>query len=191
MKVLIPQSWEDVSIKQFIALHKLKFEEQEALDYMVNVVSIICDLKYSEVNKISIVDLRGIFSKLNFINELPDSRQITSLYECEGVGYECCHDISKITAGQYIDLKGFIKEDAILNLHNVMAVLYIPKKKKYNEVSVMDIADKFFEKMPVTVAYPLAVFFCNLLKHSMPDINRCLEKKAMDQVRMTLKAMKK
>jgi len=190
MKIEIPQSWEHITIKQFSELYALKSLEQDHIDYMIDVVMITCKLKYHEVSSLSLVQLKDIFGKLSFIESEPIKDKIVDRYESQGIMYVAQRDISKISAGQYIDLKTFIEKEPIKNIHNIMAVLYVPYKKKYNEVPVTEIADSFYDTMPITVAYPFALFFCNLLNNSMPAISLCLEKEVKETMTRTLKAVK-
>lgn len=58
-------------------------------------------------------------------------------------------------------------EAANQNIHNVLAVIASPLKfgfikTKYNGKDHEARAKFFFENMPVSIAYPALVFFCNL-----------------------------
>lgn len=185
MKVIVPVSWEHITIKQFTELQNLKLVEQDAIDYLVEVVMVCCNLTYKEAAAIPITELRKVYDRMGFISEMP-STKVVEKYELEGITYLANWDISKISAGQYIDIKEASSTEAIKNIHNIMAALYIPKGEKYGDSDTNAIADKFYNTMPITVAYPLAVFFCNLLGNSMPAIRDCLQAEAMEKTRRAI-----
>ena len=186
MRITIPTSWEGITIKQFISLNSLKLVESDMIDYLLEVVTICCNIKYSEASKLSIDDLRKIYSSLGFIEKLPDEK-IIEKYALNGVVYQCQYDISKITAGQYVDIKEATKVDSIGRIHEIMAALYLPVGKKYGDENIGDMAELFYRNMPISIAYPLAVFFCNLLNGSMPDISLYLENQAIMKTREAMK----
>lgn len=171
MNITVPTSWRDITIKQFMDLHNAGERKDDLIDYLIDVVCICCGLSYIDACKLSITDLRGLHDKMNFLNTPIDEKaKVTERYELEGKMFCASIDISKITSGQYIDLKTFICDGTMNNLHNIMASLYIPYKKKYNDMPHGEVAEMFLNKMPITVAFPMSVFFLALLNYSMRDI---------------------
>lgn len=189
MKITIPTSWEHITIKQFCELHALKLLEQDPIDYMIDVVSIVCKLKYADVCTFSLPQLREVYDKLGFMEVLPTG-PVMARYIQDDKLYQAHIDISKITADQYISLKGFAENDAVANLHNIMASLYIPYRKKFNQIPIAEVAEEFYNNMPITVAYPLSVFFCDLLENSMPNIQACLEQRAETKMKEALEMIR-
>jgi hypothetical protein len=71
--------------------------------------------------------------------------------------------VSEINAAEFIDLTEFTKseEDIILNLHNILAVFY-KDTSWFKKLDRAKTGELFLKEMDAEVAYPLAVFFCNL-----------------------------
>ena len=68
-----------------------------------------------------------------------------------------------MTAAQYIDFQNFYK-DYQKNFKYIFLCFLIPKGKKYNEgYDLIELADKLYDKIPITVINDIMVFFCNLL----------------------------
>lgn len=187
MKVTIPKDFSGITIGQFIELQNIKSIDSDVIDFMVDFVSTISNLTYKEAASLSVADLRKIYDSLGWFNEGVKETNITERYELDGVMYVANIDISKITANQYVSIMTALKNGTDANLHHIMAALYIPYGKKYDDIPANEVAEKFYKNMPITIAYPLAVFFCNLLKDSMKDINLYLSSQAMEKTRQALK----
>lgn len=187
MKVIIPKDFSGITIGQFIELQNIKSIDSDVIDFMVDFVSTISNLTYKEAANLSVADLRKIYDSLGWFNEGVKETSITERYELDGVMYCANIDISKITANQYVSIMTALKNGTDANLHHIMAALYIPYGKKYDDIPANEVAEKFYKNMPITIAYPLAVFFCNLLKDSMKDINLYLSSQAMSKTRQALK----
>jgi hypothetical protein len=183
MKITLPQSWDQVTIRQFTELIRVKEREMEPLETAIQLIAILSGEDYSEVSKLSLDSIRKAYAALSFIDSMDFPDKIEEYLEFDGVKYTAKLDIRKITAGQYIDLKDFTKDkDAMYNIHNIMAVLYIPNGKQYNDIPQSEVAEVFYEKMPITIAYSVAVFFCNLLSASMRDIKVSLDKEMIAKI---------
>jgi hypothetical protein len=190
MRINVPTSWEDISIRQFIQLNNLKkLEDQDEIEYMMEIIGIMCNLTRKEVLEIPVPDLKYIYSRLSFTLSLPEAKQVKVKYVLDGITYIPVLEPSKMIAGQYIDIKEFSK-NGLDNLHYLMACIYIPEGEKYNQTLVTDTAKKFYEKMNVSVAYPLAVFFSTLLNDSIKITHDYLMEETRDQMRKILQDFK-
>lgn len=187
MKVTIPKDFSGITIGQFIELQSIKSIDSDVIDFMIDFVSTISNLTYKEVSSLSVTDLRKIYDSLAWFNEGVKESKIVERYELDGVMYVANIDISKITANQYVSIMTALKNGTDSNLHHIMAALYIPYGKKYDDIPANEVAEKFYKNMPITIAYPLAVFFCNLLSNSMKDINLYLSNQAIAKTREAMK----
>lgn len=185
MKLTVPTSWQDISIGQFINLHKIQKGELDNIDYMLQIIAVCCKVKYEVAARMSIADIKNVVSKLDFINVMPAQKKIDKVITLDRE-YICDLAVEKISAGQYIDLKNYVKLGAIDNIHNILTVFYIPIGEKYCQTPAPDIAKVFLEKMSIADAYPIAVFFWNLVKDSMEIIQDSLVNETMDQIRKVL-----
>ncbi len=186
MNITVPTSWNEISIGQFINLTKIEKGELDPIDYLYQVVSVCCKIPYETATKISLGKLKEIYSKLEFIKQVPQQTKIPAKISLSR-DYVCSLAIEKISAGQYIDLKEYVKRGSVDNIHNILTVFYIPEGEKYNtKTPIQEIAQEFYEKLSIAEAYPIAVFFWNLVRDSMEIIRDSLLDEMTDQIRIIL-----
>jgi hypothetical protein len=188
MKLTVPTSWNDISIAQFQQLHKLhvsKLAEDDAIDYLVTLISICCNEKYETIAQFSIDQIRTVGAKLSFVNVMPAQKKIQQSIQLEKE-YVCQLAIEKVSAGQYIDLKSYVKAGVVENIHNILTVFYIPRMEKYCQTPPSETSKKFLDSVSIADAYPIAVFFWNLVNNSMEIIQDSLLTETTNQIRKAL-----
>jgi hypothetical protein len=109
----------------------------------------------------------------------------------KGKRFRLLLNVSVLTGGQYIDLMTFLKNPEAINqnIHNVLAVIASPLKlglfkTKYDGKKQAERAKFFHDNMPVSIAYPILVFFCNLSSHLTPAIAAYLNRDTMEKMSM-------
>lgn len=180
MRYKIPKSWSDINIGQFQEIQRL--DKSDELDYLISMVSVVCHLDVDTVESLTLTHLRDIGSKMAFLNTMPD--KFVNYFKLKDTTYFVDCNIANISAGQYIDLNKYIEEGAEENLHKILTVFCLPTKRKWFKRKQLKYGEGYdISKMsnemlqaPVSVAYPLALFFCKLLEKSMPVIQDCLVK---------------
>jgi len=173
MKINLPISWEAVNLKQFAALQsKLQQEDTDAIERYIDIISILSNEKPSLIMKMPINDLKKAIDYISFINELPKETRIKNIIEINGQTYRGIIDVTKLTAGQYIDIKTFCKNSNLIfeNLANIMAVIYIEEGAEYEGTKHANRARIFQEKLNIADVYGFALFFSNLLNDLTLDI---------------------
>lgn len=185
MKLTVPTSWSEISIQQFIYLNRIQKGELDNIDYMLQVISVCCKIPYETAAKFSLEDITKAANLLTFINTPPAQKKIEKVIKLDRE-YLCELGIDKISAGQYIDLKSYIKKGVVDNIHNILTCFYIPIGEKYNQTPVPEIAKVFLERISIADAYPIAVFFWNLVRDSMATIQDYFIDETMSQIRSIL-----
>ena len=173
MEIKLPISWEAVTLKQFAALQsKLQQEDTDAIERYIDIISILSNEKPSLIMKMPIDDLKKAIEYISFINELPKETRIKNIIEINGKTYRGIIDVTKLTAGQYIDIKTFCKNSNLIfeNLANIMAVIYIEEGQEYEGTKHANRARIFQEKLNIADVYGFALFFSNLLNDLTLDI---------------------
>jgi len=173
MKINLPVSWEAVNLKQFAALQsKLQQEDTDAIERYIDIISILSNEKPSLIMKMPINDLKKAIDYISFINELPKETRIKNIIEINGQTYRGIIDVTKLTAGQYIDIKTFCKNSDLIfeNLANIMAVIYIEEGAEYEGTKHANRSRIFQEKLNIADVYGFALFFSNLLNDLTLDI---------------------
>jgi len=173
MKINLPVSWEAVNLKQFAALQsKLQQEDTDAIERYIDIISILSNEKPSLIMKMPIDDLKKAIDYISFINELPKETRIKNIIDINGQTYRGIIDVTKLTAGQYIDIKTFCKNSDLIfeNLANIMAVIYIEEGAEYEGTKHANRSRIFQEKLNIADVYGFALFFSNLLNDLTLDI---------------------
>jgi len=173
MKIHLPTSWEAVNLKQFAALqNKLQQEDVDVIEKYIDIISILSNEKPSIISKMPLDALRKAIEYISFINELPKETKIKNIIEINGQIYSGVLDVTKLTAGQYIDIKTFCKDSELIfeNLANIMATIYIEEGEEYDGSKHANRARLFQEKLSIADVYGFALFFSNLLNDLTRDI---------------------
>ncbi len=181
MKLELPKDWQGVNIGQFIELSKSKDNHEEKIDLIVEVVSILSGVERQKIAELDLLNLSKAYNAISFINDIGFPDKVEKHLHVEGITYIAELDISKMTAGQYIDLKHYAK-DAIGNLHNILSIFYIPIGKKYNEIPCQKVADDFYNHVSIATVYPVAVFFWTLSNLWMQSIKESTESKMKEMI---------
>lgn len=173
MEIKLPTTWESVNLKQFAALqNKLQQEDTDVIERYIDIIAILSNEKPSLIMKMPIDALKQAIDYVSFINELPKETKIKNVIEINNQVYKGTLDITKLTAGQYIDIKTFCKDSELIfeNLANIMAVIYIEEGAEYEGTKHANRARLFQEKLNIADVYGFTLFFSNLLKDLTLDI---------------------
>jgi hypothetical protein len=173
MKIHLPTSWEAVNLKQFAALqNKLQQEDVDVIEKYIDIISILSNEKPSIISKMPLDALRKAIEYISFINELPKETKIKNIIDINGQIYSGVLDVTKLTAGQYIDIKNFCKDSELIfeNLANIMATIYVEEGEEYDGSKHASRARLFQEKLSIADVYGFALFFSTLLNDLTKDI---------------------
>ena len=173
MEIKLPTTWEAVNLKQFAALqNKLQQEDTDVIERYIDIIALLSNEKPSLIMKMPIDALKQAIDYVSFINELPKETKIKNVIDVNGQTYRGVIDVTKLTAGQYIDIKTFCKDSELIfeNLANIMAVIYIEEGQEYDGIKHATRARVFQDKLNIADVYGFALFFSNLLKDLTLDI---------------------
>ena len=173
MEIKLPTTWEAVNLKQFAALqNKLQQEDTDVIERYIDIIAILSNEKPSLIMKMPIDALKQAIEYVSFINELPKETKIKNVIKINNQVYKGTLDITKLTAGQYIDIKTFCKDSELIfeNLANIMAVIYVEEGSEYEGTKHANRARLFQEKLNIADTYKFTLFFSNLLNDLTLDI---------------------
>lgn len=193
MQINLPSKWSDVKIIDFIKIQQIikdKSFEQEYEDAtlceferFLHLVAILSDEDVSVIRQIDLSELGKIRTALDFIFH-PEQieKRLPQFFKHKGKYYRVVSDVRKLTAGEYIDLSTYTKDGNDDNLHKIMALFCYPtdwlgrKKKKPENM------DEILLDLPITVCYPVAVFFYQNYSNSLEAIQDYLMKQMEKQI---------
>lgn len=166
MKINIPESLNEITIKQFFDFKKCCDASQDENYLRLAMVSIFCDISVEDIKKISSKDFIEIVTQLTqVIKEQPIH---VEKFVINGVWFGFIPNLENITAGEYIELDTLFKDEE--TYLEQMAVMYRPivgTHKNLYRIEPFESTDKHKNIMiaaPISAYLGSKVFFCNLLK---------------------------
>ncbi len=161
-----PETWAELTIGKYQECMSM-INLEESMDKTLHILSSISGILLDELYDLPYTtysQLSSIVSKLFNLKEDKPKFDLT----IDGVKYKMISEISKMTTAEFIDLDTLIndQENAVSNLHILMAILYRPVDKKgkitkYRSQEVEERAIIFKEKM--TCDYALSALFFSLV----------------------------
>jgi len=183
--IKLPKNWHGVTIAQLLKIHSIA--QDTALDEVgreVATVSVLSGLPEEEIERrYTLNDLKLFAARLNFLKDLP-KENIPKAFFCQGTRYVLELEPQKLKGNQYADLTGYaITGDLLEDCPRVMAIISRPckwliKPMPYQPKDVVATAELFKHNLPVSIAYPVAVFFWTYYKSLIRITESYLEKAA-------------
>lgn len=193
MQISLPSKWSDIKIIDFIKIQQIikdkSFEEEYEdatlceFERFIHLVALLSDKDVTEIKQLDLKSISQIRTAIDFIfhPELIEKR-LPQYFLHRGKYYKVITDIRKLSAGEYIDLSTYTKDGNDDNLHNVMALFCYPcnwlgQRKKKPENFAETLLD-----LPITVCYPIAVFFYQNYNNSLEAIQDYLMKQMEEKI---------
>lgn len=207
MKIVVPTSWSEVSVRQFIELAKVKDLGFDELDTQLRILSILTGVDDEEFLKFDYPELQKVIKAAAFIEDYKTTKPIKFKYKIKGRRYDYEYDASKLSAGEYIDIQNYIKDNPNKNLHKIIAIYLKPvnffgfrvkgcytrnKKGKYIQTleSRNITAELVLDNLMMDKVLAINGFFLNRWEKLIKATERYLVKqntKAMENVKKALK----
>lgn len=133
MKLTLPTGWQEVTLEQFQQIQELAEDlNLTPIDYKLEVISILTGVDTITLSEMEVTSLNMVWGKLEWIKTNPKDKAVEYIAIGAKV-FEVCYDVTKLTAGQYIDLSHLLKEpkEAYKHYHEIMAALCKPIKLKW------------------------------------------------------------
>jgi len=166
MKVTIPTTLNEITLKQYQSFKAAIAKNQEEDFIKLALVTIFCKLSLEEVVKIRVKDFNEIAIQVS--QTLQQEPTFTQRFKLNGKEFGFIPNLDKITAGEYIDLDKYLKEEDTLD--RAMAVLFRPVENSFKDLYNIEayvsseIYRKELEDMPLGVVLGSIVFFYSLSK---------------------------
>ncbi len=183
--MIVPKSWGEITLKQFIFIHKLD-KKIEAIDLSIKLLSIVLDRSEEDIQSMDIKEFTAASNQLTFLSDVNMSDKIIYSFEIDGKQFDLNLNIESVKTSDYIDITSYYK-DSIANIHKIMSCLC----KSKEGLSKNEMAQLFYDKMPITIAYPAVVFFCKLSSNFTKATLSFLESKRDKALKKAMKILKK
>lgn len=163
VKYEVPESWDEVPLKMLIKMTSDQQEFKTEATKKLAFISGFCGIPIDVLKHSTLDEVGRLFKYLEFLNtKLPEEPIAT--FELEGETYNVMPTLLKQEFQDFISLETALSaHDG--DVHKALPMLIAILAKKDNETlddyDVQARADLFNEKLPVSVAHPLSLFFWN------------------------------
>lgn len=196
MKIVLPNSWNGVTIDQFPLIYDiLKDKDIQSIDKEIRIISILSNVPVIELERLQIDSLKELINSVNFVFKM-DFPKAVEKFTHEAYEWFVNYDITKLSAGDFISIsKLATDEDSVMsNIAEITAVFVKPYKRKwfkYEEVRI-DYHERMqlIKTLPIGVIYPVALFFCKVMEALHPVIQDYLENELIKANKMANKLIK-
>lgn len=183
-------NWKDVTVwqwQQIQALLSKKIKDDTDLDIAVKTLAILKNQTESQIDSLSIVDLKKQLQGILFITKDPPAPKPKDYIKVNGKMYRCVYDIKNLPYARYLETKHF-GVDIANNLHKIAASMVVPMKltwrgwkvAKYDaskhEEYANDLLSASFESV-----YGSIVFFCQVFASSITNLRGYLKGKLIKE----------
>lgn len=200
----LPKSWHDVTIAQYQKCLSIStLYKDDHVERHIHLLALFSGSSIEEIEKINIGELVKDNS-LQFLSDPIPEGKLAHTFKLKGKVFKASILTSGMEAGQFIDFshvgKGCSAEELPYHMHELIAAMCMTRvdSHKANWWNTSKMLDRYvyegFDKtcndildMPMTLAYPYYVFFCEVLKKLQTPILEFSQK----QTKKNLKKMKK
>lgn len=161
MKIKIPTSLSDIRLEQFVLFNKLMKESQDENFIQLAMVTIFCDISVEDAKNIVAKDFTEIVNDITKV--LSQQPRFIQRFIHEGKEYGFIPNLDEITAGEYIDLESFLRDEESYN--KAMSVLYRPilnKRKDLYNIEEYKGSHTEFNTLNLEIVLGSMLFFWNL-----------------------------
>jgi len=191
-------SWKQITLKTFSELDAIiRNNALQTSEKDIEILSLLSGKSIEEIHALPFKTKNKYLTQISFLNKLEIIKEkVPAYFMIKRRIFRLTLNATELNGGQYIDLMNFLKDpDATTrNIHNVLAIIALPMKfglikTKYSGKKHAPRAKFFYENMPVSIAYPILVFFCNLFAYltiATADYLKTETRKKMNQISMEM-----
>ena len=161
MKIKIPTTLSDIRLEQFVLFNKVIKESQEESFVKLAMVTIFCDISVESAKNILSNDFDEIANDITKV--LAQQPRHIHKFIHDGKEYGFIPKLDEMTAGEYIDLETYLKDESTYN--KAMSVLYRPilnKRKDLYNIEEYKGSHEQFNTLNLDIVLGSMLFFWNL-----------------------------
>ena len=172
-------SYDKLTIGKYREL--LTLDREDEMTYGVHILEILSDYTEDDLLDMPLEDFTKLMQKTHFLYKTIDKLDWNHLGKhlvINGKKYDIVKDARKMTAGQYIDYKAYIKEpEKFMDmLPYILTVFIIPSGCKYGEgYDTAELAQELNDHLDIRTAVCVSDFFLNQSKVSIKISLRSLK----------------
>jgi hypothetical protein len=194
MKVIVPTSWDNVTVRQYQQLTDLYLEHGNSeLDLIVKSAHILTGKEEEYWDSLTVSELSEIGKMLSFTHHEIKPKPVPVI-KVNGRRYRCVYDVRRLPCARYIETKVFTGQGTVTaKLHQIAASMVYPQKKfagfmwwkddQYRADLHEDYAADMLDA-PITAVLGSVVFFCEIYLKSIWSLKHYLVKELTTKTKM-------
>ena len=164
----LPKSWEDINIAKYVLLRAVDSSDLNIVERPIRKLEIITGKRNEEVERLSVVEVAKIKEQLSFLDTDIPLNTLENEITINDVTYFFEFNCKSLNSSQYTSvstkLKALEKDKDYIhnNLHEILLSISTIKgvdPMKLPEDYYAKTKEIFYTEIPITVAYPICVFF--------------------------------
>ena len=196
----LPKSWADVTISQYYQMVSIyNVCKNDVVLQEMKILALLSGKPFKDVEDMTMSQITASISNMAFLSELP-SEKITPQFKLKGNYYKAILLTKQMQAGQFIDFSSVGKDcqadELVYHMHELLACMCLKRGEfnwgkfsfEYVYEGYDSISDDFLE-LPMSIAYPFYVFFCNVLINSQKPIQDYFLNKAKKEIKKVEKML--
>jgi hypothetical protein len=169
MKGKLPKSWDDVTLRHLIEIENIRndksIDKEPYADLTRNLLmlSLFTGIPFGFYEEMPLNELKEDIKSIEFLRELPSDKP-RKKFKCGGYSWRVNFDINELTANDFVEHYELTKDSTkvISNSNKILALYCHPYKFGFKKKLENKDKAEILKESPITVIYPLVVFFCNL-----------------------------
>ena len=162
-EILIPTSWQDVTLGEYIELSKLDINSYDSpVEYYIHMLRVFGNTDIENIFEyIKAVDLNSIVGQMSFMNT-PPKQLDNKAVEVNGVDYHLTSNLNDLTVGEYVSIEQLIesgKLDSIEAIPVILSVILRPLNEDFDSDLVNERIKLFTDELSIEDVLGMSIFF--------------------------------
>ena len=194
IEIRIPETWQDVTIKQYLKFYNAMKPYDGAEEYSTKIVEVaayyLCNIDANTLNKLPLDTFNEIAKNIMELILSGQKQELVKSFVLGDVKYGFINNLDQMTYGEYVDMVTYSK-DSYENAALLCSILYRPiieenkgtyKIEEYKGTNENQI-ELFYQKLTMDIVFGALAFFLNLqtdllnstLTYTIQEMEKILE----------------
>ncbi len=167
MKINVPDSLADISVKQYKLLAEIEFKE-DSTEWIIESISLLCGLTKEQVGTLTMPEVEKISTVISRLNNADENnQQLQTKIKYKGKKYGFHPNLSKLTVGEFADLETYCGGGFFNNLNEILSILYRPIKTEGGDFYTIekykgDVFPNYWDNLKMDVVLGAVNFFLSI-----------------------------
>lgn len=152
-------SYRKLSIAKYDEAKKIMEKDIDDIDKQVELIACLADMDIDKVYNLPLTKYEELVEKASFLLELPKPKNnFPNKLSIGDRKYSIMKNVEKMTAGQYIDLQTYMKND--MSIAYILTTIIIPEGCEYNDgkYNIDDLQKDIYNNFNIEDAISIAFF---------------------------------